>query len=237
MFRHLHIFLPVVLCLAAVGAAEPPGPAGGRFPAELTTLTGHRHTGSLEEILGDQATLKTRGGNVRVPLAEVLELRMIRPKTAVLVDSRRTELTLTDGSHLFWTSLGVNNQQVAVETAQLGKFTVPITAVGSIRLANLDPTVAESWKELAAREVTQDMLVIRKGNVLDHLDGTVGAIDETTIRFVFDGEERTIKRGGKIFGIVYARRNAEAGKPICELTTSGGDLLKAQSAGGTPDRF
>ncbi len=82
----------------------------------------------------------------------------------------------------------MGNRQAVVETAAFGKVAMPLTAVGSVRLAGLDPQVADAWKDLAAREVSQDMLVIRKGNILDHLDGTVGAIDEGTIKFVFDGE-------------------------------------------------
>ena len=122
----------------------------------------------------------------------------------------------------------MSDRLVTVETAQLGKFAVPLTAVGSIRLASLDRQLSDAWKILAAREVNQDMLVIAKANVLDHLDGTVGAIDDKMIHFVLDGEERTAKRE-KLFGIVYARRNVEAGKPVCELSLAGGDLLKAQS--------
>ena len=73
------------------------------------------------------------------------------------------------------------------------------------------------------------MLVIRKGNVLDHLDGTVGTIDNVGIHFVIDGEDVALKRE-KIFGIVYARRNADVGKPVCEVTTTGGDFIRVQSA-------
>jgi hypothetical protein len=71
--------------------------------------------------------------------------------------------------------------------------------------------------------------VIRKGNVLDHLDGTVGTIDDVGIHFVIDGEDVALKRE-KIFGIVYARRNVDPGKPVCEVTSTGGDFIKAQSA-------
>jgi hypothetical protein len=225
MTRLPYKLIALSLALACAGAAGPP-PAGPTV--ELTTLTGRRVTGALVELSPDHASLKARGEQVRVPLAEVLELRTVRPRPAVPPDSRRPELTLTDGSRLYWTALHVSDRQLSVETSQLGKFSVPLTAVSSIRLAALDRQVVDAWKDLSAREVTQDMLVIAKGNVLDHLDGTVGTIDETSIHFVLDGEERTAKRE-KVFGIVYARRNADASKPVCELSTAGGDLLKAQT--------
>jgi hypothetical protein len=217
--------IALVLTLVAVGAAETP-PAGP--PVELTTLTGRRVTGALVELSPEHASMKSHGKDVRIPLVEVLDLRTMRPKPAVPPDSRRPELTLTDGSRLYWTALRVGDRQISVETSQLGKFTVPLTAVSSVRFASLDRQVADAWKDLSARDVTQDMLVIAKGSVLDHLDGTVGTVDGTSIHFVLDGEERAAKRE-KVFGIVYARRNADASKPVCELSTTGGDLLKVQN--------
>lgn len=216
----------------AFGLVAASGPPTGQPPVELTTLAGRRVSGTLVELSSDHVTITEKGNAVRIPLAEALDVRTIRPKPVVPPDPRRPEVTLTDGTKLYWTGLKVGDRVVSIETPQLGKFTVPLTAVSSIRLASLDRQLSDAWKDLAAREVNQDLLVIAKGNVLDHLDGTVGAIDDKTIHFVLDGEERTAKRE-KLFGIVYARRNAEGSKPVCELSTTSGDLLKAQTVAWT----
>jgi hypothetical protein len=221
--------LAFAAALGMVAAAGPPAP---QPPVELTTLAGRRVGGTLVELSPDHALINEKGKEVRIPLTEVLDVRAIRPKPAVPLDPRRPELTLTDGTRFYWSGLRIADRLVSVETAQLGKFTVPLSAVSSIRLAPIDRPLSDAWKDLAAREVNQDLLVIAKGNVLDHLDGTVGTIDASTIHFVLDGEERTARRE-KLFGIVYARRNAEGGKPVCELSTIGGDLLKAQSIAWT----
>jgi len=220
---------PSVLALAAAlsGAVEP-APAGLQF--ELTTLSGHRQTGLLTDLTSDSVSLSVGGKTTKVPLGEVLDIRAVSPKSAqATVDLRRPELTLTDGSHLFFTGLRVNERGAHVETAILGPFLLPLNSLAGIRLAALEPQLADAWRELAARELTKDMLVIRKGNVLDHLDGTVGTIDDVGIHFVIDGEDVALKRE-KIFGIVYARRNVDPGKPVCEVTSTGGDFIKAQSA-------
>jgi hypothetical protein len=215
----------MALALAVSGAAEP-APATPQF--ELTTLTGRRQAGSLSEITSDSATLTAGGKSATVPLAEVLDIRALVPKSAG-GDPRRLELDLTDGSRFSATALQVNEQGARVETAGFGKFTIPINAVANIRLAPLEPQIADAWRELAGRELTRDMLVIRKGNVLDHLDGTVGQMDDVHLHFVIDNDDHVLARA-KIFGIVYARRNAESGKPVCEVTLAGGDFLKVQTA-------
>src|SRR5579862_3228412 len=221
--RHSSIALVVFL----LGAAEPS--TGLQF--DLTTLSGQRSAGQLRELVGDHLTLKSGNAETRVPLAEVLELRAVRTKPAVPPDVRRPELTLTDGSRIFWSALRVgNDRQVSVETPQFGKFNVPLNNVASIRLAPVDAQIADKWKELSARESTQDMLIIRKGNNLDHLDGTVGAIDEKRIHFVYEGEEVPDVKRENVFAVVFARRNGDAGKPVCEVSALGGDLLKAQTA-------
>jgi NPCBM/NEW2 domain-containing protein len=225
MTRRFHNLVVSGLAVAALAAAGPPATVP---PVELTTLSGRRVTGTLVELSADHASLNSHGKDVRVPLAEVLDLRTLRPRPAVPPDLKRPELALIDGSRLYWSALRISDRQVFVETPQLGKFTLPLTAVSSVRLALLDRQLVDAWKDLSARDVTQDMLVIAKANVLDHLDGTVGTIDATNIHFVLDGEERTAKRQ-KVFGIVYARRNGETSKPICELSNTSGDLLKPQT--------
>jgi hypothetical protein len=210
---------------AALAAAAEPASAPPQF--ELTTLSGRRQSGALTELSPDSATLTVAGKPSKVPLAEVLDIRAT--KVSAASDARRPELTLTDGSHLFFTGLRVNDRAAQVETANFGPFTVPVNAVASIRLTASDPQIADAWRDLAGRELTKDMLVIRKGNVLDHLDGTVGTIDDAGIHFVIDGEDVALKRE-KIFGVVYARRNADSGKPVCEATSAGGDFVKLQNA-------
>jgi hypothetical protein len=220
---------PSVLALAAVlGGAAEPAPAGLQF--ELTTLSGRRQAGVLTELSSDNASLTTAGKSAKFSLAEVLDIRAIGPKGATAAaDARRPELALSDGSHFFFAGLRVSASGAQVETANLAKFALPLNSLASIRFSTIDPQIADAWRELAARELTRDMLVIRKGNVLDHLDGTVGSIDDVGIHFVIDGEDVALKRE-KIFGVVYARRNAEVGKPVCEVTSAGGDFVKVQSA-------
>ncbi len=82
---------PSVLFIATAlsGAAEP---ASTGLQFELTTLSGHRQTGVLTELSSDSATLTAAGKTVKVPLAEVLDIRALSVKpTASGGDPRRPE--------------------------------------------------------------------------------------------------------------------------------------------------
>jgi len=87
----------VLLIATALSGAAEPASTGLQF--ELTTLSGHRQTGVLTELSSDSATLTTAGKTVKVPLAEVLDIRTLSVKAAASGgDPRRPELALTDGS-------------------------------------------------------------------------------------------------------------------------------------------
>lgn len=140
---------PSVLALAAAlgGAAEPP-PAGLQF--ELTTLSGRRQAGLLTDLTSDSVSLSVSGKTTTVPLGEVLDLRAVSSKSAqATVDLRRPELTLTDGSHLFFTGLRVNERGAQVETTNLGPFLVPLNSLAGMHWPHSSrnsPMPGGSWR-------------------------------------------------------------------------------------------
>src|SRR5690606_5743048 len=134
-------------------------------------------------------------------------------------------VTLADDSRLKASKYLVGKREVTIETALWGTIKLPLASVSSVRFATPDQQVDKSWVELSERDRKDDMLVIRKGDVLDHLDGAVGDIDDTLLHFVLDNEEVPVKRE-KIFGVLYASRKAAARQPVCEAVAAGGDRLK-----------
>ena len=100
----------VLLIATALSGAAEPASTGLQF--ELTTLSGHRQTGVLTELSSDSATLTAAGKTVKVPLAEVLDIRALSVKAdRERRRSARPELALTDGSHLFFSGLRVSEAE------------------------------------------------------------------------------------------------------------------------------
>jgi hypothetical protein len=131
---------------------------------------------------------------------------------------------LTDGSRLTCKTVTANSRKVSLVGAHLGPFDVAPTAVTSIQFALADDRIAGEWQKLMARTLKRDLLVIRKGDVLDFQDGVVGDIDAKVVKFLLEGEELPIPRE-KVFGVIYARRQASRAKPVCRVALGRSDEL------------
>ena len=72
------------------------------------------------------------------------------------------------------------------------------------------------------------MVAIRKGDVLDHLDGVIGSLNDTTLQFQLDGDDIPVKRE-KIFGLIYSKRESTARNAVAQVVLTSGDRLAAKN--------
>ena len=195
-------------------------PATGAPAAEIETLKGDRLAGELVGLDAATVVLKSGGNSTTVPLADVLELRF--PAAAPPEPSTGPRIALADGSRLNLTAFSVINGQARCETS-FGNFSVPVARLSHVRFGISTTKLDEAWSALLKRESKDDLLVVRKEDVLDFLAGAAGDIGEK-IAFLLDGDEVPVARD-KAYGIVFHRRVPALAKPVCEVRLSGGDLL------------
>lgn len=209
----------VVLSFLAAGFVSARSlPGGEQVDAEVLLLDGKMVSQTLMEVSESGLTLGTSAEQQKITLDRVLAIRFPATRRA-LVPEGSLAVQLVDGSQLAAEGLTVAGADVAVTHRMLGSFKLPASKLKTIRFAAADPQVEAGWSELQKRASKKDMIVIRKQDVLDHLDGVIGAIDEQSIRFVLDGEEVPIKRE-KVYGLIYVRKEAAAGtSPRVELAT------------------
>lgn len=213
-----------VLLLAAL-AANP--------QAEVTTLKGEEFSGELVRLTATELAVKQGDQEKSIPLSDVLDIGFSaegQPPEAA------TQVMLGDGTRLQFAQVSTTSQSFTGESPALGTVKVPLTAVNSIRLAATDAKVAEAWQGLKDREIRKDLLVMRKGDILDHLDGFVGSIDQKAVNFQLEGQNYAVGRE-KVFGIVYARREFKGRKPVCEVTLQGNQRLQVAALRWENDRF
>jgi hypothetical protein len=175
---------------------------------DVSTLQGSSLSGRLEALDARQLLLKLDGQSQALPAEKLLQLR-VSASSETAPSTGAITVILSDGSRLRGQTLAMDARGVQLTHPQLGPLLIPREQVRSLRMAPEDSAVAAAWDQLAARESKNDQIVIRKGDVLDHVDGVVGAIDETSVKFLLDGQDVPVKRE-RVFGILFARRD---GKP------------------------
>jgi hypothetical protein len=209
--------LPFAILLAATAGPE----------VEYTTLQGERQMGRLLELSADTLTMQVDGADRDVPLSQLMEVRFPSSSEFRRLEEPAMKVRLRDGSQFRASRLEVSGADAILGSDDLGEFSVPRRWIASIRIDTADSQLDTEWDELRNREARQDMLVVRnKNNVLDHLSGVIGEIDDKSVKFLIDGNEVDVKRD-RIYGIVYARQTAQPPKSTCQIDLAGFDFLHA----------
>src|SRR5436190_6306479 len=195
--------------------------------AEIETLNGDRLSGVLVELTEESAILKQDGrSNVTIPLGSVVEIRF--PTTTPPEASTGSRVALIDGSRLTLTSFSVAGDKARCETPY-GKFTLSVARVSHVRFDISTAKLDEAWGALSARESKNDLLVVKKEDVLDFLSGECGDVGGKgeaggKISFLLDGEEVPVARD-KVYGIIFHRRTPSLPKSACRVRLTSGDVL------------
>jgi hypothetical protein len=194
---------------------------------EIETLNGDRHAGERVELTDESAILQQGRASITLPLASVVEVRF--PALPPSEASTGSRMALIDGSRLTLTSFSVAGEKARCETSY-GKFTLSVARVSHVRFGISTTKLDEAWSALLARESKNDLLIVKKEDVLDFLSGECGDVAGKgeagdKIGFLLDGEEVPVARD-KVYGIIFHRRTPTLPKSICSVRLTGGDVLQ-----------
>jgi len=195
---------------------------------EIETLSGDRHSGELVELTDEMAVVKQDQASLRLPLASVIEIRF--PSAAAAEASTGPRVALADGSRLTLSNFSIAGDKARCESS-CGKFTVSVTRVSHVRFGISTTKLDEAWKSLLERESKNDLLVVKKEDVLDFVAGECGDVAGLgdaagKIAFLLDGDEVPVARD-KVYGIIFHRRVPNLPKSVCQVRLAGGDVLSA----------
>jgi hypothetical protein len=213
------------MLIAALIAADP-------VTVEVSTLDGRTVTGRIDGLSADALTLVRDSGQVRIPTADLLDIRSTVATPPASAGEALYAVALQDGSRFRSRLLGVKGALLQVEHPVWGPLGFPVAQVRTLQFAADEPALQAAWKQLADRPAKKDMLVVRKGDVLDHLDGVVGQIDEQTVSFLLDGDSISVKRE-RVFGVIYSKKDVPAAKDALRVEFAGGDTLSVRQVAWT----
>jgi len=198
----------------------------GAVPVEATTLEGKSFSGDLAALTSTTATVEVEGAREQIPVQDLHQLQFHEPPSSTR--PAELELRLGGGSRLSAEQVELTARAAEVTTLVLGGLSIPRPYVVSIRLAKLDRKVEAAWNELLSREVRDDLVVVRKGDALDHVAGVVSTIDETTVQLLLDGSPVPIPRE-RVFGVILAGAESPRVPPVGRLELMNGDRLAVSS--------
>ena len=197
---------------------------------EVVSFQGEPRVGEWRGLADGRITITQAGKEESVSLSEVLEVRF-RGEAAKL-DKPLAIVSLWDGSKLGVTQTQIVEKRLRLTSAVLGELSLPQGEVASLRFSDrFDED--EQWSKLIERDNKTDLLVIRKEQTLDYLDGVVVEVTDKSVKFLLDGEEVSTKRE-KVFGLIFARRPSNPKPPAVRVELGNGDVLMASSIAATP---
>ena len=198
----------------------------GAVSVEATLLDGTRIRGDLTALTPDAAELQTEAEPRKLSRTEILQLEF-GAKEETVQPVEHAEIRLVDGSRLWGGEIDLAAGEATFVSPSLGKVTLPVASLRDIRYGELTG-VAAAWEELRGTESANDRIIIRKGDSLDFVAGSVGGISAGQIAIVIGGQEAKVPTG-RVFAVLYATRKQRLPTPACEIFFKNGERVPAAS--------
>jgi hypothetical protein len=189
----MHLLSTIVMLLAAAPEFQ------------ATSLDGQVTSGALASLDAQQIALETADGRVSLPIETITGLA----RAAAVADVRRSSAVSVE--LMDQTVVGAQQYTVAGNVAHLklsndSTLEVPTKAIRSVRFGAVGAAkraeLATQWDEIVNAKASGDLLVVRKGDALDYVEGVQGDVDAEFCHFEVDKEPAAVKRA-KVEGIVY----------------------------------
>jgi len=203
----------------------------GSVVVTANTMDGQSVRGELKALSAAGAVVSVDGTPrefVRSRLRNVLVSEEAVPQ--------QSHAQLACGSIVPFDALQLSSGTFKLKTAGGMEISAPDQAVRSVRWISSGEQLNEQWNDIASESDAEDLLVIRRGENLDYLKGTIDSVGETTIGFVYNGDTIQAPRD-RVAGFILARQSAEQPTPRLILKTLGGAQWMLRSATLTDDRL
>jgi hypothetical protein len=222
--------------------------ATGQLDVTVQTLRGTATDGELRELSDKSVVIESAAGPEKFETTDLMAVRArwlfehgepsLGPESSV---------SLVDDSQLQAAAFGVEGSDAVIQLAGGDAIELPTRAIRAVRFQRQSPTVREQWQQILDGKHSADVIVIRKlaGDPrsdgeqvevrLDYLEGTLGDIDDTTVRFTYEGTEISAPRQ-KVEGVVYYHPpSASLPDAVCQLQDTAGNTWNVRSVGLTAE--
>ncbi len=181
-------------------------------------------TGDVLALDARQVRLLVAGVEQEVPVDQLLKIDWDQPE---IPRTGAATLLMSDGSLFKGTGLVCDGLQTQWNSAAFSRVSVPFAQLKAVLVSPLEVKFTDQWLSLLQKESADDMLVIRKGDVLDFLPGVITEYNEQEVHFLYQGNEIPVK-WDKIFGMIHPRKVSVPAGVLCHVETAAGDKVAVQ---------
>lgn len=206
--------------------------------AELTTLDGKKLSGTLVTVDKERVTLRVGDAQVQIPTTKVQMVDLGRPALNLSKDTRYHQIELIDGSVLRVSRFVIKERRLEGDLLAGPEGTAPpryeltLDAVAHVMRNAHEDSLRAAWKKLLANRGKRDLYVIREGDTLNFLQGTIhgGSSDGSRLDFErAEGERTTLLLSRATGGLVFAHPPSGTVAPtLCKVVDVFGNTLVAQ---------
>ena len=201
---------------------------------EVSTLSGEDTAGQLVSISDNTWQINVDGKTVQVPSEGILNSKFF-VAGASASKTEPLELLLTDGSLFHVTRAHADSRALDVTSTVAGQLKIPRNFVKSLRFAKSSTSVDDAWKKLIDRNPRKDMIVVRKNDVLDFVEGVIGDVSESQINVLLDGENIPVKRD-RVFGLIFYQREPGKAGSAARVEFLNGDRFRIHTIASAADQ-
>jgi hypothetical protein len=195
---------------------------------QLQTLSGENVRGVLTEVTDEDIALETGGGRVVFQTERLTELVVNQPNSPSR-ESSKIQVKLVDGSSVAATDYMSENAGATLARDSDASINVATMDIATVRFQSQSQDTDPQWSRIAGSKPDTDLLVVRKGDVLDYHGGLVKRVTDALVEFEIDGELIPVKRS-KVFGLVFCQSGGRSlPSPTCFVTELDGSRWTACS--------
>ena len=202
--------------------------------ASVSHLDGARSEGEFVALTTEHLVLKSATGSRELARKDLLSIRFARTEPEA-TQQLATRLELTDGSLLATDHFQADEKQIVTIHWQDEPVKIAARQIASVRFLEQGPPLDAQWNEIRLLQPTADLLVIRKGESLDYVEGRVLAVTDV-VKFELDGDPLDV-RLNKVAGIVFLRPDAPAPEAIGIVRDHRGSAIQVSELAWLDDRF
>jgi len=198
--------------------------------AEVKPLAGPSIRGELIELTPETVVVQTGSGQQNLDVAGLWEV-IPDVETDELEDTPSVWVELVDGSRLCAIQLSVADGVALVHLTTGEEVSLHTRSIHAVQLRDHSgsPDIARQWEAIVSDKPVGDIIVIRRTESLDQLEGVLHDVTQDIVQFEFDGERIDVNRK-KLDGFVYYHPVLrELPNRICQVTDASGSRWNVKS--------